>query len=121
MEDLKTTVLEFIADLRDSVFTNADDLGDLAMVEFFFKQQDKTRTFNHFVQHVLPWKAYVTNRDSSFFVKNREIFQGLPEDRIDHFSSAWTDPDRISDEDKDIIWSYFDTLIAIVERERKRK
>ena len=43
---------------------------------------------------------------------------GLPKNRVDHFSNLWQS-DRITDEDREIFFQYFDSMIMIVKEYKK--
>jgi hypothetical protein len=124
-EDIKKTVLEFIKDLKDNVFTGNTEQGELALVEFFFKKMNATSVASHVVSHVLPHEKEIENRDLRFFLKEKtNIFGGLPADRVDHFSQLVTLPTNqggLSAEDKETAWSYFDSLIDLSKKYKKNK
>jgi len=118
LTDMKTTILELIEDLKDNVFTSQAEIGDLILVEFFFKRMHPERIMNHIISKVLPWKKKIHDRDQKFFLENTSLFVGLPKDRIQHYSSMIN---NLTGEDKKTIWLYFDTVIAIAENYRKTK
>lgn len=116
-DDIKNTVLEFIRDLKDNVLTKPTEQGELALVEFFFKKMSSSSVASHVVTHVLPHEKKIKDRDLSFFIKEKSnIFGGLPSDRVEHFSILVTSPPGkggMSNEDKDVVWAYFDSLIDL--------
>ena len=124
-ENVKTTILEFISDLKDVIFTGSADRGDLLLVEFFFKKMNTTSVTEHIVSHVLPHKNKIKDRDVQFFIdQKRQIFAGLPEDRVSYFADLvqrTKDEGGLADDDKDTIWSYFDTLLVLAEEYKKKK
>ena len=120
-EDSKNTILELIADLKDTIFDREDEKGDLMLVEFYFKRMHPERVIDHISSLALPHKSQIKKRDVNFFLENRKIFAGLPEDRIDYYSDIIATGTRLSEDDRKIIWSYFDTFIALAESYRKVK
>lgn len=124
-EDIKTTLLEFVADLKTGIFTNPTEQGDLLLVEFAFKTMGIMHIADHIVTHVLPHKAKIHRRDVDFFIeKKKEIFAGLPTDRIEYFAELVRKPSKqggLQKEDKEVIWSYFDTLLVLAEDYKKKK
>ena len=124
-EDAKKTILEFIADLRRNVFTGSEEQGELLLVQFCFDKLSPSRVIDNVVQHVLPFKAQIQARDKTFFVKEKNsIFAGLPQNRIDHFSSIIAkEPGKggLSEDDIDSIWAYFSTLCEIAVQYQKKK
>ena len=119
--DMQTTVLEFIEDLKENVFTEADEQGDFMLVEFFFKRMHRESVMHHIINSVLPWKKKINKRDEEFFLKNVDLFKGLPEDRISHYGKVIAQGNRVSDDDRVTIWAYFDTMVAIAEGYKKNK
>lgn len=118
LENMRTTVFEFIADLKDNVLTSPEDQGDLLLVEFFFKRMHPLALMEHVVKHVLPHKAMIQNRKVEFFVKQRDkIFAGLDAEKVDHFARlcSSTEEDGIGAQHRDTIWLYFDTMILVAE------
>ena len=122
IEALKITLFEFIKDLGDGVFTEDHERGDLKIVEFYFKRIPDNILIEKITQNVLPHEKKIRERDEFFFIKNEHIFAGLPKDRIRHFGELWEIPNpKLTDENKNIIWNYFDTIIAITNAYNKNK
>lgn len=119
-DSLQRTVLEFIAELKDSVFTSPEEQGELMLVEFFYKQQHPLSTMNHIVQHVLPHKAQIVKKNKDFFINNTGIFAGLPEDRVSHYTNLIRSG-RIDEENIDVMWQYFTIMIKCAEAHKKMK
>ena len=120
LDSLQSSVLDLIRDLKDNVFEGQDEQGELMLVEFFFKRQNPNNTMNSMVQKVLPHKAQIQNRDLHFFLENRTLFSGLPEDRVSYYSNMIANG-KLDDEDVEVIWEYFDTFIALCEQYQKVK
>jgi hypothetical protein len=114
-EYAKTTVLELIGDLKDNIFDKIEEKGDLMLVEFYFRRMHPERVISHVSKLALPHKDKIQARDLNFFLENKEIFAGLPSDRIEYYSSMIAAGSRLSSEDRKIIWAYFDTFIALAE------
>lgn len=127
MTDLSTAlhgiILEFIEDLKNNVAECESDKGDLMLVEFFFKKAAPSAIMEHVIKHVLPLKDKIKNRNTSFFLqKKNEIFRGLPTDRVEYFAQRCSKPASqggLSDEDKEVIFAYFDTMIELAEKQKK--
>ena len=62
----------------------------------------------------------IEDRDQDFFLKNKGIFAGLPDDRIKYYGELITSK-RIHTEDRRVVWEYFDTIIAIAEKYKKEQ
>lgn len=122
-EDAKQTVLDLISDLRDNVriFGGDEERGDLSVVEFFFQRLHPERVMQHLVEKLLPHKRQIEKRDQSFFLKNRVLFAGLPDNRIDYYSSVISSGNKISVDERNTIWEYFDAILALTEAYKKDK
>lgn len=120
---MKRTILEFINDLM-LVFSAKSPVGkrlhaDLSMMKFFFDRMDADKLMKHVVKEVLPHADQIERRDENFFLGNKAIFAGLPADRVAEISASWM-KGYIDKENKDIIWQYFDTIIALAQTWKKR-
>ena len=120
-EDARNTILELIGDLKDNIFDREDEKGDLMLVEFYFKRMHPERVIDYITSLALPHKSKIKARDVNFFLENKSIFAGLPEDRIEHYSNIIATGDRLGDDDRQIIWCYFDLFIRLAESYRKVK
>jgi len=116
---LKTTILDLISELRNYIFDSPEEKGDLFLVEFLFKKLSPEKIMQHIITHVLPWKKQIKNRDEKFFLENRKIFQGIPEDRIAHYGRVIVNEERILKEDRESVWEYFDVIICLAESYKK--
>jgi hypothetical protein len=121
----KNTIKEFIEDLRTSIFTGAVEQVALAFVDTYFSQISSEEAMGHLISHVLPHKVQIQNRNVQFFLDEKaSIFKGLPEEKIDHFAKLVTTPAKyggMDDENKEVIWRYFDTFIEIAEIYKKKR
>lgn len=125
LDDIHRTTLELITDFRDNIFTQPAEQGDIMLVEFFFKKMNPVDIAERIVLHVLPFSQKIKDRDISFFIeKKNEIFGGLPKERVEYFASLIEKPEKrggMSDENKEIVFSYFDTLDALGQEYKKNK
>ena len=124
-DDAKQTILEFIKELRDGVFTEPSDQGDLLLVEFFFQKLHPLTVMAHLTEHILPYEKEIKGKERSFFItKKDKIFQGLPKERIDYFAKMITKPEAeggISKDTENAVWEYFKTLRALAIAFKKQK
>lgn len=121
VHNLKDTILELIADLKDNIFDLEDEKGELMLVEFFFKRMNPESLMQHVISHIIPWKKKILNKDQQFFLENKKIFQGLPEDRLSYYGQIIAESKRLNEDDKTTIWSYFHTILEIAEAYKKNK
>lgn len=123
LDDIKTTVLEFINDLKENIFSKGE-ATDLAFVEMFFGCMEPAEIMDNVVQNILPNAEQIRNRNLNFFVEQKsKIFQGLPTDRVDHIELLLTlSPEKggMSEENKDVVWSYFEAMVDIASEYKKK-
>ena len=124
LSDMKLTIEEFIGDLRENIFTKEEE-GDLLLVEFFFKKMNNEKLMNHIIEHVLPYSKKIKNRKESFFIKKKDhIFAGIPKDKTEYFAKLIIKKESeggLSDENRQVIWTYFDTITTIAKLYKKEK
>lgn len=124
-EVIKSTILELIGDLKDNIFTELSEQRDLFLVEFFFKKMPSEDIANRTVKYILPHQSQISARNVQFFIDEKaQIFAGLPDDKIVALSilvSRSESDGGMLDENKDIIWSYFDTLVELAKEYKKNK
>lgn len=119
---LKNTVLELIEELKTEVFTlNEDEEDDMFKISFFFKQMPARSVAAAIVRELIPHSEQIETRDQKFFETNRMLFSGLPEDRVDYYIDIITSSARITEEDKAVVWDYFDTILALAKRCKKEE
>ena len=119
--EIKQNVLDFISDLKDNVFCENDEQGEFMLVEFFFTKMHAGRVTQHIIDHVLPHKLIIKKRNLHFFIENRKIFSGLPEDRIDYYGEILGGGKVVDKENMEYIWEYFDIMIKLTEKYKKDK
>lgn len=123
-EQAKQTALEFISDLKMGIFTNPAELVALSFVETYYSSRDAEEVIDHLVTHILPYKEHIKNRNVQFFVNKKDmIFKGLPQENVDRFEKLITNSPvegGLDDENKSIIWQYFDTFIWLSEEYKKK-
>ena len=119
VEDLcKKTILELIDDLKEYVFTESDEQSDIMMVELFFRSKPALEIVYHIIQHILPHEHHITAKNDRFFVDNKQLFEGLPSQKIGYYTNQLTS-DRIDADDKEMIWKYFNTLVKLAKKYKK--
>lgn len=125
LSQLKTTVRELIADLSENIFTSKEEKSDMALVDVFFECMSESQLMNHTIINTLPFAEQIKARDVHFFTTQKDkIFEGLPSDRIDYFEKLITtssDEGGMSDENKNVIWDYFNIIVAIAEKYKKNQ
>lgn len=119
---MRLTITEFINDLKTNIFTEPQEQGDFELVSFFFSKLHDTMLMKEVMENVIPWEKQISERKTEFFLNNKNVFKGIPEDRIEYFSSMWKgENSRLSKQNKDTIWEYFDTMLAIAKAYKKNQ
>lgn len=71
---------------------------------------------NFFVQKILPEKEYITSHSDIFFLEKNSLFS-IGNFKSDTFKKLWKD--SLDEENKQIIWKWFDCFLRIVEKYQK--
>ena len=121
LADLKNVMKEFGADLR-RIFTSRDEQRDLLLIELYFEKMSAENIMQKLIKKVVPYASIIADRNSDFFINHDTLFQSLPKFRSRHYKEFWTgtSSDKVlSDENKNAIWAYFDTIVEIVKGFKK--
>nr|QBK86764.1 MAG: uncharacterized protein LCMAC103_00950 [Marseillevirus LCMAC103] len=112
--NLRKVVKELISDLRDHVFTANDEYVDLLFVEMYFDKLPPQELMKNMIDRVVPHADMIAGRNETFFLEHPVLFQDLKADRTQHYKGFWKDR-RVTAEDKNVIWEYFDTILEIAQ------
>ena len=119
---LKSEMLNFVDTITDILESyNLDVADDMVYIRFGIMSNNKEQIMDTVSNNILPFEKHIKEKNEIFFTKKenqKKIFGDLPEDKVSFFSDFWNKTD-ISTEDKDCIWEYFDTFIALAERFKK--
>ena len=120
-EETKNTIIDLIVDLKDNIFYKTNEKQDLIVVEFFFRRLNANEIISYVTSEIIPLKSKIQERDVNFFIENKYLFIGLPESKVEYYTSIIVNSDRLTTEDREVIWNYFDLLIALSESYTKNK
>jgi len=114
--DLANLIKELILDCKDEGITDINPmLVDLASE--FIKAYDDKKLISSFIEKSKDYWIQIYNRDETFFYENvSSVFGELPLNQINAFKILFNNNQKnnvITDEDKEDIWSYFDSFIKI--------
>lgn len=109
---------EQLLNLMEDMTRTLPGENDLAAVHFFFKSAPIEDIMKHFVVNILPLRKYVDTRDDRFFINQTDIFGELQKNKVDHFKRLWTSG-HLSDQDRQVVWKYFDVFIKLADRFRQ--
>lgn len=121
LERLKQVILDMISDIKDNILTLPSEQDDIILVEFFFGRLHPETVSHHVLKKVVPHKEHIKARSEDFFRKNKFIFSGLKEDKVNYYEKVLSNPNRVNAEDKKIMWEYFDEIIRLSEEYKKQK
>jgi hypothetical protein len=120
---LKTTIVELITEIQDTIFVKHEEKDDMIIVGFFFKKLTETELMDHTIKHILPHKTMILEHNENFFITEKgTIFAGLPQAKIEYFADVCKKPYKeggLSDHNKAMLWQYFETILKITERYKK--
>lgn len=103
----------------DELISQFPTEGDLVICRIFMKDQIPIeKVVEDFIHKVMPYKDMITNRDEDFFLNHCTLFSGPSvgenQGTVNRFKTLWRSP-ALDDDDKEIVWQWFETFIAIVE------
>nr|QBK87208.1 MAG: uncharacterized protein LCMAC201_01100 [Marseillevirus LCMAC201] len=124
----QNVINKVLGQLRDQVLNLLDDLlsicpnePDVLLARLFFENQVNPETLMlGFVKWVYPWKGYIKEHNEMYFEENEHIFGPLPVDKVQYFKDKIKDG-TFDDDDKEIIWQYFEVFISLIEQYNKTK
>jgi hypothetical protein len=114
---------EILSTFKKNIITFVDELieqfpqeTNLVIARIVIKDRiDENTLMNRFINTAIPFKEQINKRDENFFLKEEDVFSSFDNKKIIAFKSLWQSP-NIDDEDKEIIWKWFDVLIFLCEK-----
>lgn len=121
LDNLSLTISEFLVEIKDNFVDTEEERIDLMGVEFWFKRLDPEDLADIIIRKVLPHKKAIEERQLEFFYKARnDIFRGIEQSKIDSLASKF-DSGNLSENDVDVIFQYFDSIVTLAEEYKKNK
>lgn len=116
LEDLKKTVRELLSDIRNSITNNKAEETLVDMFIAYFSTYSEISLMSKCLELLPPRKAKIENRDPTIMQESvSEMFKEIYGKEI-HIDIST----RLDDDEKDIIWSYLDVMIKLVEAYKKK-
>lgn len=123
--------IEILKQFKNALISFLDELigqfpseGDLVIFRIFLKDRVEIHgIMNYFVSHILPLKQMVTERDENFFLNKCNLFESVNQDKkgkINKFKMLWKS-ECLDEDDKKVVWEWFDSFILITEKYQKCK
>lgn len=109
---LKTTILELIQDIKNSILKDPWDKIEFGTICQVLYTLDQDNLFFKIKEKITPelhkiYSVQVQNKNEDFFLKdNTIVFK-----KKDFLKKLWI---NASKEDKEVLWSYFSTIIKLL-------
>lgn len=120
LNQFKNALISFLDELIGQFPTE----GDLVIFRIFLKDRIPiVNVLNYFVLKILPLKNMVQERDEDFFLNKCELFesiQNIEKNKVNRFKKLWRSP-SLDDDDKRVVWEWFDSFIYLSEKYQKSK
>ena len=121
LKQFKNTLISFL----DELIGQFPSEGDLVIFRIFIKDRVSIEKILNFVVHrILPLKKMVTERNEDFFLNKCDVFEIIDnpdkKNKINRFKKLWRSP-LLDEDDKRVIWEWFDSFIFLSERYQKCK
>lgn len=114
MTATKTVILhlfkENLVSFLDELIEQFEETEFITMRILINEQIPIVLIMQKFIEYVIPFSQVIKNRDDSYFLNNDNIFSVLDPSQVNHFKTIW-ESDKIDQEDKDVIWDWFDVLL----------
>lgn len=118
VDDFHSNIITFLDELIEQ-FPNE---ADLIIVRLFLKDSiPPIKIINMFIIEILPYKQSIAKRDDSVFLDgNISLFNSVRKSKVNHFKVLWRSS-VLDDEDRKVIWKWFDMFIYLVEQFQQLK
>lgn len=106
---------QFITFLEE-LYEQFPEETDLVIVKIFIKDQIPLITImDYIIKWLIPCVDKIKKKDEDFFLNNDDMFSKLPNAKVLHIKILWQSG-KLTDEDKDIIWDWFNVFSTICTR-----
>ena len=124
--------IEILKQFKNALISFLDELigqfpseGDLVIFRIFLKDRVPiVNIINYFVMRILPLKKMVDERDEDFFLNKCELFESIEnaekKGKVNRFKKLWRS-ECLDDDDKRVVWEWFDSFIFLSEKYQKCK
>lgn len=103
---------QFVTFLEE-LYEQFPEEADLVIVKIFIKDQIPLITImDYIVKWLIPCVDKIKKKDENFFLNNDDMFSKLPNAKVLHIKILWQSG-KLTDEDKDIIWDWFNVFSNI--------
>ena len=122
--------IEILRRFKDTIISFLDELigqfpeeADLVIFRIFLKDRVPiVEIIKYFVLKVLPLKKMIEDRNEDFFLNHCTLMEDInnqkTKGKINHFKKLWRS-ETLDDEDKEVVWQWFDIFITLSEKYQK--
>ena len=119
LKQFKKTLISFLDELIDQFPKEAD----LVIFRIFLKDRVPiVNIMNYFVLKILPLKEMIAERNEDFFMNHCSLIEDIQNQqnkgKVNHFKKLWRSS-LLDDEDKRVVWDWFDSFIFLTEKYQK--
>ena len=118
LKQFKNALINFL----DELISQFQAEGDLVIFRIFLKDRVPiVNVVNYFVLNILPIKQMIKDRNEDFFLNKFKLFEEIGNmGKVNRFKKLWRSP-SLDEDDKGIIWEWFDSFIYLSEKYQKCK
>ena len=118
LKQFKNALINFL----DELISQFQSEGDLVIFRIFLKDRVPiVNVVNYFVLNILPIKQMIKDRNEDFFLNKFKLFEEIGNTgKVNRFKKLWRSS-SLDEDDKGIIWEWFDSFIYLSEKYQKCK
>lgn len=116
LQDFHRNLIDFLDELIEQFSSEPN----LILCRIFLKDRVPLETIiNTFISEVFPHKEAIAKRDAKLFLEHDlDLFRGFSQSNVNHFRKLWQS-NILSEEDRTVMWEWFDTFIYLGEQYKK--
>jgi hypothetical protein len=119
LKQFKNALISFL----DELISQFPSEADLVIFRIFLKDRVQIAyVVNYFVHKILPLKKMIIERNEDFFLNHCLLFESFgnidDKNKVNHFKRLWRS-EHLDDDDKRIVWEWFDSFIYLSEKYQK--
>ena len=120
---------DILREFKHNIITFLDELietfpqeVDFVVARIYLKDRVHPEDIMHtFIQNMIPLKDIISIRDEKFFLEGHvNFFDKASKGTVNHFKNIWKSG-QLDDDDKNVIWKWFDTFIFLAEKYQQMK
>lgn len=117
LTQFKSTLISFV----DELIGQFPDDSDLVIIRIFLKDQIPIiDIMNDFIIKSIKYKTMISNRDDEMFSTNNDFLNFGGKEGLTSLKKSWVSGE-IDNDDKNIIWEWFDSFVFLCEKYNKNE